>query len=54
MHLDAALLQHPSARCSLLEKRNNGEGWFDLAFFGQRLAIFGQRIGHSCVVCALG
>jgi hypothetical protein len=38
----------------LLEKRNNGEGWFDLAFFGQRLAIFGQPIGHSCVVCALG
>src|SRR5262249_29217606 len=35
-------------------RRNKAQGRFDLAFFGQRLAFFGNQAGRSCVICALG
>src|ERR1700730_9603033 len=42
VHLVSAFLQHPAARCSLLEKYGKAAVWFDLHFFGQRPTFFGK------------
>jgi len=57
MHLGAALVQHPLPIGPLL-RRNKAQGRFGPAFFGQRLAFFGNHTGRSWgkagLFCTLG
>jgi hypothetical protein len=56
MHLGAALLQHPLPIGPLL-RRNKAQGRFGPAFFGQRLAFFGNHTGSLLCrgfFCTLG